>query len=123
MMIVNEGQLLTQSGFKAATIRSASSRKSLFGSTRLRINQDARVEHAQWIQFALGCPQCGSEKLRPLSVVPGSVIATDGMMMRDGAACRDQRVACRILDGLPLLEKRAVSTAGVEREIRSGPSG
>jgi hypothetical protein len=56
MMIVNEGQLLTQSGLKATTIRSASSRKSLFGSTCLRINQDARVEHAQWIQFALGSP-------------------------------------------------------------------
>src|ERR1700731_2574120 len=39
------------------------------------------------------------------------------MMMRDGAACRDQRVARRILDGLPLLEKRAVSTKRVERKI------
>jgi hypothetical protein len=35
-----------QSGLKATTIRSASSRKSFFGSRRLRINEDARVEHA-----------------------------------------------------------------------------
>src|ERR1700704_1848791 len=43
------------------------------------------------------------------------------MMMRDGAACRDQCVARRILDGLPLLEERAVSTKGMEREIGCRP--
>ena len=61
------------------------------------------------------------EKLRPLPVVPGPVIAADGMMMSDGAACRDQRVACRILDGLPLREKRAMPAARVEREIGRRP--
>ena len=40
-----ERPLLTQSGPKATTIRSASSRK-VFGSMRLWINEDARVEHA-----------------------------------------------------------------------------
>src|SRR5215813_1490335 len=72
-------------------------------TARLWINQDARIEHSPWIQFALGCPQGGSEKLRPLPVVPGPVVAADGMVMGDGAARRDQRIACRVLDGLPLL--------------------
>src|SRR5258708_23887756 len=49
------------------------------------------------------------------------MIATDGMMMRDGAACRDQRIARRILDGLPLLKKRAVSTKRVEGKIGCRP--
>src|SRR5690348_15964192 len=42
------------------------------------------------------------------------------MMMRDGAAGRDQRVAGRILDRLPLFKQRAVATAGVEGEIGCG---
>ena len=49
------------------------------------------------------------------------MIATDGMMMRDGAACCDQRVARRMLDGPPLIEKRAVSTKCVERKIECRP--
>ena len=48
------------------------------------------------------------------------MIAIDGMMMRDGAACRVQRVARRILDGLPLLEKRAVSTKGWRKTLDVG---
>lgn len=88
---------------------------------RLRIDQDARVEHAAGIQFALGGPQRGGKKLWPLSVIPGSVISADGMVVRDGAARRDQRVARRVLDGLPLREQRTVATARVEGEVGRRP--
>src|SRR5438552_11346405 len=73
------------------------------------------------MEFALSGPQGGVEKVGPLPIVPGPVIAADGMMMRDGAARHNQRVAGRILDGLPLLEQRAVTAERVEGKIRCGP--
>ena len=49
------------------------------------------------------------------------MITADRVMMRDGATRLDQRVAGRILDRLPLLQKRTVAAEGVERKVRRGP--
>ena len=59
----------------------------------LRVDQHAGVEHTVRIELALGGAQRGCEQLRPLPVVPGPMVAADGVMMGDGAAGFDQRVA------------------------------
>jgi hypothetical protein len=66
------------------------------------------------IQFSFGCSKCGGEKLRPLTIVPGPVIAANGVMMRNRSTRLDQGVTGRILDGLPLLQKRTMAAKCVE---------
>src|SRR5580704_12704187 len=81
------------------------------------IDQNARVEHALRIEFSFHGTKCACEELRTLTVVPGPVIAADGVMMGDRAAGLDQRIARRVLDRLPLLQQRAVAAERVEGEI------
>src|SRR6266853_5123037 len=87
----------------------------------LRINQHAGVEHALRIEFFFCCPKRGREQRWALTIVPGPMIASDRVMMRDRATRRNQRVTGGILDRLPLLQKSAVTAERVERKIRRGP--
>ena len=73
------------------------------------------------IEFSFCCPKRGCEKPRALTIVPRPMITANGVMMRDRATCLDQRVAGRILDGLPLLQKSTVAAECVERKIGRGP--
>ena len=69
------------------------------------INQDAWVEDPGGIQRALGGPQRDRERLRPLPVIPGPVVATDGVVMGDGAAVRHGSASLTArLDLVPLLD-------------------
>ena len=49
------------------------------------------------------------------------MITANSVMMRDRTTRLNQRVARRILDRLPLLQKRTVATECVERKIGRGP--
>src|SRR4051812_15021988 len=90
---------------------------------RLRIDENARVEHALRIEFSFRGPKCRREQRRALTIVPGPVIAADRVMMGDRTARLDQRVAACGLDSLPLLQQRAVAAERVERKIRRGSVG
>src|SRR5581483_7200080 len=87
------------------------------------VDQHAWIEHALRVELALGGPQRTGEQLRALAVVPGPMVAAYGMMMGDGAAGRDQGVARRSLDRLPLLEQRTVAAEPVEGEVGRGAIG
>ncbi len=50
------------------------------------IDQHTRIEHAARIERALRRFQRNREQLRPLAIVPGSMIASDGVVMGDRAA-------------------------------------
>ncbi len=67
--------------------RGASRAHRAAGSAGLsRVDQHAGVEHAGRIQLSLGRGQGGCESIRPLTVVPGPVVATDRVVVGDGAA-------------------------------------
>src|ERR1035437_7791513 len=85
--------------------------------TALGIDEHSRVEHALRIELSFYRPKRGREKLRTLTIVPWPVITGNGVMMRDRAPRLDQRVAGRILDRLPLFQKRTVAAKCVERKI------
>src|SRR3981081_4710794 len=87
----------------------------------LRIDKHSRIEHALRIEFSFCCPQRRREKLRTMTIVPGSMVPADGVMMRDRAARFDQRVAGGVLDGLPLFQKGAVAAECVEGKIGCRP--
>jgi len=87
----------------------------------LRIDEHSRVEHALRIEFSFCCPKRGREKPRALAIVPRPMITANSVMMRDRTTRLNQRVAGRILDRLPLLQKRTVATECVERKIGRGP--
>src|SRR3954470_3278038 len=80
----------------------------------LRIDEHSRVEHALWIEFSFCCPKRGREKPRALAIVPRPMITANSVMMRDRTTRLNQRVAGRILDRLPLLQKRTVAAESVE---------
>src|SRR4051812_37366888 len=70
----------------------------------LAVDQDARIHDPGWIQRALGAAQRGREGIGALAVVPGPVVATDGMVVRDRAAGARDGLGRRSLDRVPLLE-------------------
>src|ERR1700736_3904928 len=82
-----------------------------------RIEQNARVEHALRVERLLGRPQRRSKESRDFSVVPRPVIAANSMMMGDGAAGADQRVARGALDRPPLVQQSAVPAEGMETKV------
>src|ERR1700757_4981813 len=106
---------------RTADPRTRRSRTRLTRFDRLRIDQHPWIEHTRRIKLALGGAKRGRKQFRALAVVPGPVIAADGMMMGDRAASLDQRVACGIPDRLPLFNERAMASERVEREIRRRP--
>ena len=83
----------------------------------------SRIKDALRVQFLFDRPKRGSEKLGTLTVVPGPVVTANRVVMRDRTTSLDQSVARRILDCLPLLQKRPMATERVEGEIGRGPSG
>src|SRR6516164_2835174 len=82
------------------------------------LDQDARVHHTLRVERRLRAAQRRGEQLGPLPVVPVPVIAPDRMVMGDSAAGCDERIARGILDLLPLLNQRAMTTERVKGEIR-----
>src|SRR5581483_12433377 len=90
---------------------------------RSGIDQHAGIEQALRIERRFRRLERRGKKRRSLAVVPGTVIAADGVVVRDCAARRDERVGGGGLDRLPLLQKRAVAAESVEREIGRGPVG
>ena len=87
----------------------------------LRIDEHSRVEHALRIEFSFCCPKRGREKPRALTIVPRPMITANRVMMRDRTTRLNQRVAGRILDRLPLLQKSTMAAECVERKIRRRP--
>src|SRR4029077_18709717 len=87
----------------------------------LRIDEHSRVEHALWIEFSFCCPKRGREKTRALAIVPRPMITANSVMMRDRTTRLNQRVAGRILDRLPLLQKGTMAAECVERKRRREP--
>ena len=73
------------------------------------------------IEFSFCCPKRGREKPRALTIVPRPMITANSVMMRDRTTRLNQRVAGRILDRLPLLQKSTVAAERVERKIGRGP--
>ena len=47
------------------------------------VDQDTRIEDMMRIELLFDCSQCISEELRPLAIVPSSVISTECMMVCD----------------------------------------
>ena len=74
-------------------------------SRELRIEQHAGVQDAGRVERALGAARSARAKsVAALAVVPGAVVAADGVVVRDRAAEPDQRLARGRLDLVPLLE-------------------
>src|SRR4051794_10639970 len=71
---------------------------------RLRVDDHARVEHARRVDRALRRPERLRERVGALLVVPGPVVAADGVVVGDRPARRDQRLRHRRLHGVPLLD-------------------
>src|SRR6516165_6062600 len=87
------------------------------------IDQDAGIEEALRIERRLRRLERRGEERRALAVVPGAMIASDGVVVRDGAARLDERVGGGVLDRLPLLQEGAVTAQPMEREVRGGAVG
>src|SRR5215469_370863 len=68
----------------------------------LRIDQDAGIEQALGVEGLLGGFERRAEERGALAIVPGAVVAADGVVMGDGAARGDDRIEARALDFLPL---------------------
>src|SRR5213592_2086564 len=73
-------------------------------STLARVDQHAGVQDARRVERRLGGGECGGEARRTLPVVPGPVVAADGVVVRDRAAEPQDGVGGGLLDGRPLLE-------------------
>lgn len=69
----------------------------------------------------LGAAERGGEDVGALFVVPGSVVASDGVVVGDGSAGRDDRVADRRLDLVPLGDLVAASARDDHRVLRRRP--
>ena len=61
------------------------------------------------VELAFDRAEACREEGRPLLVVPGPVIAADGVMMGDGAALRQERIARSVLDDAPLVDELAMA--------------
>ena len=73
------------------------------------------------VELGLGGAQGGGEGCRALAVVPGAVIAADGVVMGDRAAGLDQRLGGRRLDLVPLLDLAAADRRRHHREVGGRP--
>src|SRR5436305_3965795 len=82
------------------------------------IDQHARIEQALRVERLLGGAQRLGEQRRALAVIPGPMIASDRVMMRDRAALRDHGIERRTLDTAPLLAELSRFAQRMEREIR-----
>src|SRR5207249_2205143 len=80
-------------------------------STLARVDQHAGVQDARRVERRLGGGECGGEARRTLPVVPGPVVAADGVVVRDRAAEPQDGVGGGLLDGRPLLELGAAPPA------------
>src|SRR4051794_30114135 len=81
-------------------------------------NKDARVEKTLWIDRGLGAAQRLGERVGSLAVVPGTVIAADGVVVGDRPAGSLERVGSRPLDRPPLLDLLAAARRHHHREVR-----
>src|SRR6202035_1159890 len=109
-------------GASAATCALTNSSFVASGSA-LWIDQHAGMEQALRIDGVLCGSELGGEERRALVVVPGAVVAADGVVMGDRAAGLDQRTRGGALDRLPFLEQRAVPAQAVKAEIGRRPVG
>ncbi len=80
---------------------------SIRSQGRLGVEQHPGVENALRVELLLGGAQGRGEGVGPLAVVPGPVVAADGVVVGDRAAGIDQRVGDGGLDLVPLLDLRA----------------
>ena len=73
------------------------------------------------IEFSFCCAKRHREKPRALTIVPRPMITANSVMMRYRTTRLNQRIAGRILDRLPLLQKSTVAAECVERKIGRWP--
>src|SRR5689334_9165081 len=92
---------------------------SLAGCMRLSgIDQDAGIENCVRVECALRGAERRGEAFGTLLVVPGTMVATDGVVVGDGAAVRDDDVGGGGLDLGPLGELRTGSRGRDDRVVR-----
>src|SRR5438477_1686058 len=84
----------------------------------LGIDQHPGIEGPCRIERGFGGGQRGGERIRALAVVPGPVVAADGVVMGDGPAAVDHDVRGGPLYLRPLLELPADASRGEDREVR-----
>src|SRR5215203_7359310 len=87
------------------------------------VDQHAGVQHPGRIELGLGGAEGGGEWGRALAVVPGAVVAADGVVVGDRAASVDQRLGDGGLDLVPLLDLAAADRRGENGEVRRGAVG
>ena len=92
-------------------------------STSCRVDQHAWVQHACRVELGLGGAEGGGEGGRALAVVPGAVVAADGVVVGDRAAGVDQRLGDGGLDLVPLLDLAAADRRGEDGEVGGGAVG
>ena len=83
-------------------------------ASALGIDQYSRIKDAVRIELSFRRPKRRRKEFRTLTIVPVSMIAADGVVMRDRASGLDKRIAGRVLERLPLLPKRAVAAQRME---------
>ena len=83
-------------------------------ASALGIDQYSRIKDAVRIELSFCRPKRRRKEFRTLTIVPRPVITTDGVVMRDRASGLDKRIAGRVLDRPPLLQKRAVAAQRME---------
>lgn len=69
-----------------------------------RVDQHLGVERAARVERRLRRPEAQRERIRSLTVIPGTVIATHRVVVGDRAAAREYGVRRRLLDLCPLLQ-------------------
>ena len=82
-----------------------------------RADQHAGVEDPGRVDRVLGRPQRRGERLGALAVVPGPVVAADGVVVGDRPARGDDRLRGGRLDLVPLLELVAAPGRGEHGEV------
>src|SRR3954451_10933839 len=88
-----------------------------------RIDEHARVEDCPRIELGLGGAEGGGEGGGALAVVPGAVVAADGVVVGDGAARVDDRLGDGGLDLVPLPDLAAADRRGENGEVGSDAIG
>src|ERR1700722_9217229 len=87
------------------------------------IEEDAGVEDAFGIERAFDRLQGDGEAVGALAIVPGAMVAADGMVMSDGPAEAVELVGDGALDVIPLLKLRAALARREDGVIGRGPVG
>ena len=80
----------------------------------LNVDQHAGVEQSLRVERLFRGAQRLGEERRALPVIPGTMVAPDRMVMRDGAAVVDHGVERTRLDREPLLRKLSVFAERME---------